>query len=472
MPGRGTAGMHAFLFADLRGYTRFAATRGDHAAADLLGRYRALVRAEIGRHDGAEIRTEGDSFYVVFPSVSGAVRCALAIVSSARASTLEDPSLPIDVGVGVHFGETVDTAEGSVGSAVNLAARLASAAGPNEVIVSDVVVSLTRTLADVRTKSLGPRRLKGFAEPVVVFRVLAREGAARAVSSAWPWRHAPSIAVLAGLPLVLLIALVLDRAGDPAAAPSATGSASLAADASPSPGAEATPIDFAYGQLAAGRYLDRGFVPNVTVQVDDGWCGGFFSHFLQTRPGPDMFYLYSPGSPTGGLASQQGDPCLAGESDDEAGSVSLYRVEQVYGATACSDGVTRSINGSWNELVDYLTTLPGTSIADRVSAQLGGAIGVAYDLHVDEAPSCPQSGAPGPAVLAFPTTVVDRTTGRSRVEPRWVGEGQYLRVWVVDVDGRPVVAFLGRIGATTPASDAFLRKAYPVLESLRFIPSA
>ena len=59
-----------FLFADLRDYTRYVETHGDEAAAALLTTYRSLVRDVVDRLDGAEIRTEGDSFYVVFPSAS------------------------------------------------------------------------------------------------------------------------------------------------------------------------------------------------------------------------------------------------------------------------------------------------------------------------------------------------------------------------------------------------------------------
>ena len=55
-----------FLFADLRGYTDFVERNGAEAAATLLTRYRALTREAIGRFGGAEIKTEGDSFYVVF----------------------------------------------------------------------------------------------------------------------------------------------------------------------------------------------------------------------------------------------------------------------------------------------------------------------------------------------------------------------------------------------------------------------
>jgi class 3 adenylate cyclase len=127
-----------FLFADLRGYTSYVEEHGDHAGALLLERYRSLVRDAVAAAGGAEIKTEGDSFYVVFDSASAAVRCGQEIISAADAA----PGEPIRVGVGVHAGETVGTAEGFVGSAVNIAARLCSQARAGELVVSDTVRKL------------------------------------------------------------------------------------------------------------------------------------------------------------------------------------------------------------------------------------------------------------------------------------------------------------------------------------------
>ena len=112
------AATHGFLFADLRGYTDYVERHGDEAAAKLLERYRRMVRGVVARQAGAEIRTEGDSFYVVFPSASRAVVAGLEIVSESVRESAEHPEAPIRVGVGVHAGETADTAEGPVGSAV------------------------------------------------------------------------------------------------------------------------------------------------------------------------------------------------------------------------------------------------------------------------------------------------------------------------------------------------------------------
>src|SRR5438477_4545820 len=160
------------LFSALRGYTAFVEAHGAASAASLLDRYRALVCEAIRRFRGAEIKTEGDSFYVVFSSVSTAVRCALVVTGNAIAEAAQHPNEPIRVGVGVHAGETIETAEGYVGSPVNIAARICAQAGQNEVLVSETVRALTRTVLPVRFESRGRRQLKGIAEPLALFAVI------------------------------------------------------------------------------------------------------------------------------------------------------------------------------------------------------------------------------------------------------------------------------------------------------------
>ena len=167
-----------FLFADLRGYTADVERHGDRAASALLDTYRALVRGQVAAHAGAEIKTEGDSFYVVFGTARRAVQCALDIVAAADEYNGPKPAFPIRVGVGVHAGEVVEGSEGYVGSAVNLAARVCSIAGPGEVLVSSTVRELTRTGQRVEYVARGTHRFKGVGEPVAVFaaRPLSADG--------------------------------------------------------------------------------------------------------------------------------------------------------------------------------------------------------------------------------------------------------------------------------------------------------
>ena len=88
---------------------------------------------------------------MVFPAVSAAVLCGLAIVEAAGHRTSDDgEALPaIPVGIGIHAGETVDTPDGYVGTAVNIAARICAIARPGEVLVSDTVRALTQTVLPV-----------------------------------------------------------------------------------------------------------------------------------------------------------------------------------------------------------------------------------------------------------------------------------------------------------------------------------
>ncbi len=160
-----------FLFADLRGYTSFVETHGAASAVELLTRFRFIVREQIDHFHGAEIRTEGDSFYVVFGSVSDAVRAGLGIAEAARLASPDQPAEPIRVGIGIHAGETVETPEGYVGSAVNIAARICAIAQSGEVLVSDTVRALTQTLLPVRFVPRGRRQLKGLADQVALYAV-------------------------------------------------------------------------------------------------------------------------------------------------------------------------------------------------------------------------------------------------------------------------------------------------------------
>lgn len=173
-----------FLFSDLRGYTHFVETHGAASAAALIDRYRLLARTAIARFGGAEIKTEGDSFYVVFSSVSSAVRCGQAITADAAAASSEYPAEPIQVGVGIHAGETVETDEGYVGSPVNIAARICAQAAPGEVLVSETVRALTRSLLAVRFEPRGRRRLKGIGDPIALFAVVDM------APGATPWAYA------------------------------------------------------------------------------------------------------------------------------------------------------------------------------------------------------------------------------------------------------------------------------------------
>jgi class 3 adenylate cyclase len=292
-----------FLFADLRGYTAFTEQHGDQAAAELLGRYRALVRREIATFHGAEIRTEGDSLYVVFNSVSQAVQAGLAIRDAAAASTDHGP---IHVGIGVHAGEATDGEQGIVSSAVNVAARVCSAARPGELLVTDTVRSLTRTFLAVKFTPVGRRRLKGIREPIHLFRVdpvpaTSAMASARSRSRWWPPAIAMGAAVVAVTAVALTSGIVFRGV---AAGPTDAGNAT-----SPSPSPD----------RGLGRFQDAGPFPNTAEQaILDGLPSEITSSCERPDPETRPEFYFPPVRPnelagTMTLATRAGVSCLTGQ---------------------------------------------------------------------------------------------------------------------------------------------------------------
>jgi len=296
---------HGFLFADLRDYSRFVETYGDDAAVELLQRYRKLVREVIAKHDGAEIRTEGDSFYVVLASASSAVRCGMAILAAAAAT---DP--PIAVGVGVHAGETSETTEGPVGSAVNIAARVCAQAAAGELLVTDTVRSLTRTRVPFRFVPRGTRELKGISEPIALYRVATPEEAD--ALAALPSGRSATVSGLRGrrlrvsgsqlrlgmggvLIVVAVVAIVVLTRAVSAGSPHAAASSSGRAEASPRV-ASIPALSLLWQRSGPKQAQPSTYWPAIDPATGDVWVASSFDNQYWIFS-PDGKYLESWGSP-------------------------------------------------------------------------------------------------------------------------------------------------------------------------------
>jgi class 3 adenylate cyclase len=255
MTADATSHTRAFLFADLRDYAAYAERKGDRAAAQLLHSYRAMVREQIAAFDGAEIRTEGDSFYVVFAAAGQAVRAGLAIRDAAAEASALPGAAPIRVGIGIHAGEVEETADGIVSTAVNIAARVCASAGAGEVLVTDTVRGLTRTLLPIGFTPRGRRRLKGIAEPIAVFAVHALGDVAPA-----PRLRRPSLIVLeAGAILVtaLVMGSVVFMLSNPGRAGHPSGTAQPSRSGSQPPSSAPSIAEVAFPNAAETALLER-----------------------------------------------------------------------------------------------------------------------------------------------------------------------------------------------------------------------
>ncbi|MGH2992855.1 MAG: adenylate/guanylate cyclase domain-containing protein [Solirubrobacterales bacterium] len=123
------------LFTDIVGSTERATALGDRRWRDLLDQHDRLIRRELDRYRGREVKTTGDGVLATFDGPARGINCARAICEQAR-------PLGIDVRAGLHTGEC-ELRNGDVGGvAVHIGARVASMAGPGEVVVSGTVKDL------------------------------------------------------------------------------------------------------------------------------------------------------------------------------------------------------------------------------------------------------------------------------------------------------------------------------------------
>jgi WD40 repeat protein len=159
----------------VRGYTTFTQQRGDEAAAELAMRFASIARKTLEAGGGSGLEFRGDEVLAAFTSARQAIRTAVDLQAAFVEATIDDPSFPLPVGIGLDAGEAVEVADGFRGGALNLAARLCSLAGAGEILASREVVHLARRVEGVTLVDRGSVRLKGLADPVHLTR-LTRDG--------------------------------------------------------------------------------------------------------------------------------------------------------------------------------------------------------------------------------------------------------------------------------------------------------
>lgn len=164
-------GTVTFLFTDIEGSTRLLQELRD-AYAKVQDEHAAILRRAISEGGGREIRTEGDSFFAVFPTALGAVGAA---VTAQRALATHDwpDGRSLRLRMGLHTGEGRLGGDDYVAIDVNRAARIAAAGHGGQVLLSDATRGVVaQDLPDgVTLRDLGEHRLKDLALPIRLFQL-------------------------------------------------------------------------------------------------------------------------------------------------------------------------------------------------------------------------------------------------------------------------------------------------------------
>ena len=152
------------LYTDIVESTAQAATLGDASWHDVRRQHDAIVRSQIARYRGREIKTMGDGFLVTFDGPARGVRCATTIADAVHA-------LHIEIRAGLHTGEVAVEGADVTGLGVAIGARVGALAGPSEVLVSQTVKDLVAGSGLV-FEDAGEHELKGVPDRWHLYRVV------------------------------------------------------------------------------------------------------------------------------------------------------------------------------------------------------------------------------------------------------------------------------------------------------------
>jgi predicted ATPase/class 3 adenylate cyclase len=169
-------GTVTFLFTDIERSTENVARLGNERYAELLAIHRRLLRGAFAAHDGIEVGTDGDAFFIAFAKAVDAVAAAVA---GQRA--LESYAWPgeerLRVRIGLHTGEPLVSEDDYVGHDVHLAKRVSDAGHGGQIILSQTTRDLVagHVPDGVTITDLGLHRLKDLGDPQRVYQLVAAD---------------------------------------------------------------------------------------------------------------------------------------------------------------------------------------------------------------------------------------------------------------------------------------------------------
>lgn len=177
-----------FVFADLAGYTAATWTHGDDVAARLSIRLVEMARACVGA-DGEMVKSIGDAVLCRVPAPSDAVTTLGRLWSEAD----HEEHFP-HLRASAHHGKAIEHEGDYYGTTINVAARMAALASPDEILASSDVADAARTGGWIAT-STGARTLRNIAEPIELFRIRPSSRAALPIDPICHMRVDPASAI-------------------------------------------------------------------------------------------------------------------------------------------------------------------------------------------------------------------------------------------------------------------------------------
>ncbi len=130
-------GTVAILFSDIEDSTVLTERLGDEQWLQVLREHNTIFREQISRHDGYEVKSQGDGFMLAFPDPCEALECAIDVQRAFAEREQAGEGESLRVRMGLHTGEVISEEGDYFGKNVILAARIAAQALGGEILVSE-----------------------------------------------------------------------------------------------------------------------------------------------------------------------------------------------------------------------------------------------------------------------------------------------------------------------------------------------
>jgi len=161
------------MFADIAGSTRLYNQLGDDKAELLISTRLAIMCNITTNNNGLVIKKIGDEIMCRFPTAEDA---ALAATEMHIKKVTSDASAPLNIRVGLHYGNIIEKNNDIFGDAVNIAARLAAIAKANQSITSKSFINELSSSSQSKTRLFDSARIKGIDEEIEMYQLLWEEG--------------------------------------------------------------------------------------------------------------------------------------------------------------------------------------------------------------------------------------------------------------------------------------------------------
>ena len=130
-------GTVSILFSDIEDSTILTESLGDQRWLEVLRSHNVVFREALARHDGFEVKNQGDGFMLAFPEPCRALECAIEVQRAFAERTAASEDVTLRVRMGLHTGEAIAEDGDFFGKNVILAARIAAQATGGEILVSE-----------------------------------------------------------------------------------------------------------------------------------------------------------------------------------------------------------------------------------------------------------------------------------------------------------------------------------------------